>query len=174
MRPVIIALLALVAVEPAGFARTDGPRQLIGLLSSRVLPSSTNQTLHSYSTAVVFADGSFLASSANGASFESPFVLTQGVLTHANASAAGSLSSLIRSAEAAHVPDHGDCSIDNPGVNESYTIQWHPRSGQAHTFHVVSRNPTLPSCEPEVTDFIEVLSLYIARPKPASARIVVQ
>ncbi len=159
----LIAILATLSLPTLAAGQTvcGAPvTRFLDLVSVKTFRSSTIQNLHTFGTAFVFADGSYLSSALNGVSFQqNPVGGTRGQIARATSSSV-SFAALRRAAGDARAGTQGACRLVRMGGEESYLVKWYGRNGRTNLFRVTSE-VGFPECPPEVVAFVDLLLSYV-------------
>ena len=159
----LIAVLALLSFPTLAAGQTVCRKPVtryLDIVAVKTLRSHLLQNLHSFGSAFVFEDGSYLSSAVNGLSFQqSPIAASQGQIARATSSSV-SFADLRRAANEARVGVQGPCRLVRQGGEESYFVKWYGRNGRTNLFGV-SSVAIGPECPPEVVAFVDLLLSYV-------------
>jgi hypothetical protein len=160
---ILLAILAVLSLPTLAVGQTVCRKPVtryLDIVSVKTLRSILLQNLHSFGTAFVFEDGSYLSSAVNGLSFQqNPIAASRGQIARATSSSV-SFADLRRAANKARVGVQGPCQLVRQGGEESYFVKWYGKNGRTNLFGVNSE-AIGPECPPEVVAFVDLLLRYV-------------
>lgn len=156
----ILVLLSLPTLAAGQTVCRKPVTRYLDIVAVKTFRSILLQNLHSFGTAFVFADGSYLTSAVNGLSFQqNPIGGTRGQIARATSSPV-SFADLRRAANEARVGTQGPCRLARIAGEESYLVKWYGRNGRTNLFRATSEFG-FPECPPEVVAFVDLLLSYV-------------